>query len=213
MTPRWLHHDASDYPASLRQHLDGDAPKSVASIGNIDVLAMKAVGLICSIQCPGSIILKTYDTIRELRDAGTTVIGGFHSPMEKECLSILLRGQSPIVMCPPRSLEGMQIRKEWRQPIDAGRLLILSQFPSTERRATAELAATRNSFVASLATTILIAHASAGGKVIKLAQQLLKKGRRVFTISDSENEPLLALGARGHDLLSERSADSSAGSR
>lgn len=45
-----------------------------------------------------------------LRDAGVTVIGEFHSPMEKECLNILLRGSQPIIVCPARSLENMRIK-------------------------------------------------------------------------------------------------------
>jgi hypothetical protein len=34
--------------------------------------------------------LKTYDLARDLRDADVPVIGGFHTPMEKECLRLLL---------------------------------------------------------------------------------------------------------------------------
>jgi len=30
---------------------------------------------------------------RRMRDEGVTVISGFHSPIEKECLRILLRGK------------------------------------------------------------------------------------------------------------------------
>lgn len=46
--------------------------------------------LSCSIKCPGNVILKTYDLAGALCDAGVPVIGGFHAPMEKECLDILL---------------------------------------------------------------------------------------------------------------------------
>jgi predicted AAA+ superfamily ATPase len=38
-----------------------------------------------------------------LREAGIPVIGGFHAPMEKECLDLLLRGTQPVVICPARS--------------------------------------------------------------------------------------------------------------
>jgi len=33
--------------------------------------------------------MKTFDAIRELRDTGVVVAGGFHSPMERECLDFL----------------------------------------------------------------------------------------------------------------------------
>ena len=31
---------------------------------------------------------------------GVPMIGGFHTPMEQECLEVLLRGQQPVVICP-----------------------------------------------------------------------------------------------------------------
>lgn len=61
------------------------------------------MGLICSVQCPGSIVIKTFDAVRELRDSGIVVAGGFHSPMEKECLDFLLRGEQPVIVCPANS--------------------------------------------------------------------------------------------------------------
>jgi hypothetical protein len=45
-------------------------------------------------------VIATYDAIRELRDAGVIVAGGFHSPMEGECLDFLLCGAQPVVLCP-----------------------------------------------------------------------------------------------------------------
>ena len=37
--------------------------------------------------------------LRSLRDDGVTVISGFHSPLEQECLRILLRSPHPVVWC------------------------------------------------------------------------------------------------------------------
>lgn len=57
------------------------------------------LALFCSIKCPGKLILNTYDLAKKLRQEGITVISGFHSPMEKECLRILLRSQNPVFWC------------------------------------------------------------------------------------------------------------------
>jgi hypothetical protein len=54
------------------------------------------------VRCSGSIVNKTFDAIRELRDAGIVVVVGFHSPMKKECLNFLLRGEQPVIVCPPK---------------------------------------------------------------------------------------------------------------
>jgi len=56
------------------------------------------------VQCSGIIILKTFDAIRMLRDKGIVVIGGFHSPMERECLDLLQRGNQPVILCSAKGL-------------------------------------------------------------------------------------------------------------
>lgn len=61
------------------------------------------LALVCSVKCPGDLILKTYDLAQQLREAEVTIIGGFHSLMERECLTILLRGNQP-----PNRLSGPQ---------------------------------------------------------------------------------------------------------
>jgi hypothetical protein len=35
---------------------------------------------------------------------GVPVIGGFLSPMEQECLALLLRGTQPIIICPAQGM-------------------------------------------------------------------------------------------------------------
>jgi hypothetical protein len=71
-------------PPLLIQRLGAAAPRTLYALGDPNILRHRLVGLICSIQCPGSIVIKTFDLIREMRDAGVVMIGGFHSPMEKD---------------------------------------------------------------------------------------------------------------------------------
>jgi len=73
------------------------------------LLKKTKLALFCSKKCPGQKILKAFDFARNLRDGQKTVISGFHSPIEKECLRILLRGKQPIIICPARSLEKMRV--------------------------------------------------------------------------------------------------------
>ena len=58
--------------------------------------------------------------------------------MEKECLQILLRGSQPIIICPARTLP-QRVPPDWKKPLGAGRLLVLSAFTATANRVTAEL--------------------------------------------------------------------------
>ena len=75
----------------------------VKSKANLSLLDEQLIAMFCSNRCPGGdLILKTYDLARAIRDAGVAVIGGFRTPMERECLRLLLRGEQPVVVCPPR---------------------------------------------------------------------------------------------------------------
>ena len=160
------------YPAHLRERPRAAAPAQLFVLGNLDLLALPKTALFCSAHFPGDAILRTYDQAARWRDTGRCVISGFHSPIEKECLSIFLRGKPPIIICPARSLEKLRIPFAWRTPLSEGRLLILSCIFSPHRRATAQLATRRNQFVAALAEEIWFAHSAPGGQTEQLAKTI-----------------------------------------
>src|SRR5436190_23671533 len=76
--------ESSEYPAALRSGPAGLALRPISAIGPVSLLRQRLLGFFCSARCPGEAILQTYDMARALRDAGIPMIGGFHSPMEKE---------------------------------------------------------------------------------------------------------------------------------
>lgn len=167
------------YPSKLRSGDFLPPPTEIWAIGDIRILQQKLLGFFCSARCPGDIILKTYDLARSWRDNGIGVIGGFHSPMEKECLEFLLRGKQPLVICPARGIEKMRIPKNWRKPLDEGGLLVVSPFPGKYHRPTIALAAERNAFVAALADELFVPYAQSGGKVSEIATQSILLGKKV----------------------------------
>ncbi len=171
MTAHTLNLDEARYPARLRERMGDEAPAQLSALGNLDLLELPRTALFCSVRCPGHAILTTYDQAAKWRDTGRCVISGFHSPVEKECLRILLRGSQPIIICPARTLP-QRVPPEWRQPLAAGRLLILSAFRPNEKRITTELALRRNEFVAALADELWFAHITPGGQMANLAQRL-----------------------------------------
>ena len=167
----------------------------VKSKGNFSLLDEQLTALFCSNRCPGDLILKTYDLARAMRDAGVPVIGGFQTPMERECLRLLLRGEQPVVICPARGIDNMRIPRDWRPALDDGRLLVLSPFPATTRRPKAELASQRNDLVASLATRVFIAHAAPGSKTEAFARRLADAGKPLLTLNSPANGNLVGMGA------------------
>jgi predicted Rossmann fold nucleotide-binding protein DprA/Smf involved in DNA uptake len=164
-------------------------------LGDEHLLACKKLALICSQKCPGDVILKTYDFARAVRGSGIAIVSGFHSPIERDCLSILLRGPGPVIIVQAHRLSTSRLPSEWQKAIDAGRWLLLSPFSEKNRRVTAELAAERNRFVAAISDEVLTPYAAPGSKTEALALDLLKSGKRVYTFS-GRPRPLLAAGAQ-----------------
>jgi predicted Rossmann fold nucleotide-binding protein DprA/Smf involved in DNA uptake len=85
-----LTQDDPAYPSKIRQYLGSHTPKVISVLGDLDILQHKLLGIFCSVKCPGNLIIRTYDLAQSLKERGIPVIGGFHSPIEQECLKILL---------------------------------------------------------------------------------------------------------------------------
>ena len=164
--------DAAGYPSMLRTRLGPNAPEALVVLGDCDLLRLRRTALFCSARAPGDAILRAHDAARRMRDEGVTVISGFHSPIEKECLGILLRGKQPIIICPARAIETMRISTAYRTSFEAGRVLLLSPFAEQPERITKESALRRNEVVAALADDAYIAHVASGGGTERIAGML-----------------------------------------
>jgi len=186
----------SGYLFSLKKYLKESAPQSITALGNPDILENRSIALFCSQKCPGDLILKVYDLAQVLRHACVTVIGGFHSPMERECLAILLRGTQPVILCPARTIQNMKIMKEYRQPLDDGRLLFLSPFEENQRRISVKTSHYRNLFVAALSVVVFVAHAGPGSKTEAFCQEIFSWKKPIYTFGNDYNKNLIEMGAQ-----------------
>ena len=186
----------SQVPTRLALLLNKEFPE-IAAAGNLDILAdsNQLTGLFCSRKCPGSLILPAFDYVTALRDAGKTVISGFHAEMEQECLKMLLRGSQPVIICPARSIHNMRVPDNWKIALAANRLLILSPFEKNHKRMTAKLAEQRNRFVAALSDELFVIHAGNRTGTFTLAVETMRVGKRIFTLKDAENQALIEAGA------------------
>lgn len=196
------------YPASLKTCRAFKSAPILYTIGDVNLLQKPAIALFCSKQCPGDLILKTYDLAQVLRDAEIPVIGGFHTPIEQDCLKILLHDTQPfaqrclgqIIHCPARSLHKIRLSLEHKQAIGEGRLLLLSPFKASHSRSTAELAGKRNEMIGAIAHTIFIAYASPNSKTLAFAQSLISAGKSVVTFDSSGNLVSQEKGIVGLDI-------------
>ncbi|MEE9164932.1 MAG: DNA-processing protein DprA [Nitrospinota bacterium] len=183
------------YPSSLKNYLNKHVPNCITAIGNIDILKRKKLAFFCSVKCPGDLITQALDLAQALRKSGITVIGGFHSPVEREILKTLLRSPHPVIICPARSIDGMRFPKEYKKPLSENRLLFLSPFNEKYRRITVETSNIRNKFVSAIAEKVFVAYASPGSKTMQFCIDVLSKGKPLVTLK-SDNNKLLNLGAK-----------------
>jgi predicted Rossmann fold nucleotide-binding protein DprA/Smf involved in DNA uptake len=183
------------YPEGLVRTLGAAAPP-ITVRGNVALLEQELLAVFCSARCPGRLILALYDLAQTWRAAGTAVIGGFHSPLERECLTLLLRGTGPVVVCPARDIAGMRLPAAWAGPVAAGRLLVVSPFDARAPRITEATARARNRVVAALAGAVFVAHAAPGSKTEAFCRELARAGTPLLTLAGPENANLVALGAR-----------------
>jgi len=182
-------------PGSVKKLMSALGAPSIQTIGNIQLLGLGTLGLICSVRCPGEIILATYDFIKAYSRTDIAIVGGFHSPMERQCLEILLARHIPVILCPARDLSRLRLQPAVKTALAHHRLLILSGFPGKGRRVTRALAQERNTVVAALADRIFMPYAAPGGQTEKLAERVSGAGKCLLTVPLRENARLMELGA------------------
>lgn len=199
--PQIKHHAQKDaqYPHQISQFLQADAPQSLFFLGQDwlwPTAATDSIALICSAKAPAGVLLAVHDLAQQWRQQAITIISGFHSPVEREAFTVLLRGpQARLLLCPARSLP-RQLPADQRQALASGRLGYLSPFGPSVRRASKRTARTRNRLAAALAGQLLVAHARPGSQTFQLAQEALAWGKPVFTLDHPENQALLECGVR-----------------
>jgi len=139
--------------------------KEIDYVGNIELINRPLLAIFSSAKCPASSILKAHDYAKEIRNGEIGIISGFHAPVEKEVLEVLLKGTCPIIMMVGRRLENARIPKIWQSEIEKNRMLIVSPFKAYQKFVTKEISLKRNDFAAKIAKYVMIIHASAGGSL------------------------------------------------
>lgn len=190
------------WPGHLAR-LGSEEPEELSLIGNLRLLERPLTGLFCSSRLPGDLLVRSFDVGRSLAAAGVPIISGFQSPIEREILSLLLSGCGSVVVCPARGLESMKPPLEWRRALAAGRMLLISPFPASVRRATLQLSDYRNRIAAALAERILLIHATPGGRLSRQMSDLSGRGISLFCPDHPANTDLRLLGALPFPLRSE----------
>ncbi len=177
---------------------------AIQIVGDATILGRPKIALFCSVKCPGKLILDTYDLAKRFRNECVLVISPFHSPMEQECLRILLRSPNPVIWALARGLYRQIPSKpvDCRTAVAEGRLVMATTFPDTVRHITAITATTRNRLVVDIASGVVVAHAAPGSKMEALCREILAAGKPLYTFDHPANAALIEAGAKRVEELS-----------
>lgn len=106
------------------------------------------------------------DTLEEFPTwvrAGRVILSGFHSPLEQQVLRSVLRRHGRVVKVLARGLTDYHPPELELEPLEQGRMLVLSPFPEQVDRTTRETSLARNRLVLAMATDLVIPHISPNG--------------------------------------------------
>ncbi len=171
MEPRTLSRNQSGFSVTTQEWFE-----ELDYVGSIELLNDSLLALFSSAKCPARLILKAHDYAKEIKDGQTGIISGFHAPAEKEILEVGLKGSCPIVVVLGRRLEGARIPAAWKAEIEKSRMLVISPFKEYETHVTKEMSLKRNDLAARIAGSVLIVHASEGGRLQGQAVRWVSEG-------------------------------------
>ena len=144
-------------------------------LGNAALMALPKVAFLSSRRVAPAAVMRCYDWATEMRGGGRgatvlprCVIGGFQSALERDVLKLLLpAGEPSIVMVLARGM-WRSVPTEYREAINAGRMLVVSPFSQSVVRMSKETAEKRNAFVLDHCAEAVFASLDPDGSLARL---------------------------------------------
>ena len=152
-------------PSHCAERVGPDLATRIVGAGETALLAESLLGLIASRECPGHVLLETLDRVPEWVKAGRVIVSGFHSPLEQQVLRSVLRRKGRVVKVLARGMTDYRPTAEEREPLEIGRMLVITTFPPEVRRITRQTALARNQLVLALASEVFTPCISVGSSL------------------------------------------------
>ena len=94
-------------------------------LGNEILYDRHLVAFFASRETPEDVVPKALRWAEMICHTDKVVISGFHSPLEKQVLQVLLEHKHPVILALGRSIY-KRVPKEYVQPLEEGRMLIVN---------------------------------------------------------------------------------------
>ena len=158
-------------PTHCAQRVGSDLAAQLVGAGATALLTEPLLGLIASRECPGHVLLETLDRVPQWVKAHRVIVSGFHSPLEQQVLRSVLRRKGCVVKVLARGMTDYLPTADEREPLAAGRMLVITACPPEVRRTSRETALARNRLVLALASEIVVPHVAAGSPLAALLNE------------------------------------------
>ena len=144
-------------------------------LGNAALMERPKVAFLSSRKVAPAAVMRCYDWATGMRGGGSAgrlalpcVVGGFQSALERDVLKLLLPdGGPPIVMVLARGM-WRSIPMEYREAINAGRMLAVSPFSQGVVRVSKETAEKRNGWILDNCDEAVFASLDPNGSLARL---------------------------------------------
>jgi len=182
------------YPNELRKYFTAKSPK-LWCIGDQTILKKELLGVVSARRNEPNLGMKASMLLSESGSLECAFIGGWHSPLEKEALHVLLTKPAKIVVCAAKGLTSFSPSLEIKELVARGRALLLTHCSPRAKRISRKASLRCNELVIGLSRALLVLSAPQDSASFKLAVRALGFGRGVFAIEHPVNRDLLTLGA------------------
>ena len=144
-------------------------------LGNAALMQRPKVAFLSSRKVAPAAVMRCYDWATGMRGGGSAgrlalpcVVGGFQSALERDVLKLLLPdGGPPIVMVLARGM-WRSVPMEYREAINAGRMLVVSPFSQGVVRVSKETAEKRNGWILDNCDEAVFASLDPNGSLARL---------------------------------------------
>ena len=148
---------------------------SFQMLGNAALMERTRVAFLSSRRVVPAAVMRCYDWATGMRGGGSAgrlappcVVGGFQSALERDVLKLLLSdGGPPIVMVLARGM-WRSVPMEYREAINAGRMLVVSPFSQGVVRVSKETAEKRNGWILDHCEEAVFASLDPNGSLARL---------------------------------------------
>ena len=153
---------------------------NIQMLGNAALMERPKVAFLSSRKVAPAAVMRCYDWATGMRGGGGTpggsagrlappcVVGGFQSALERDMLKLLLPdGGPPIVMVLARGM-WRSVPVEYREAINAGRMLVVSPFSQGVVRVSKETAERRNGWILDHCDEAVFASLDPNGSLARL---------------------------------------------